>query len=53
LAEATATRSSSSAGGLLASSALCFVEALLVAISADLFALGDALVDVDKRLFSS
>jgi hypothetical protein len=31
---------------------LCFVKALLVAIGADLFAFGDALIDVHKRLFS-
>jgi hypothetical protein len=30
---------------------LGFVEALLVAVGPDLFALGDALVEVDKRLF--
>jgi hypothetical protein len=30
---------------------LCFVEALLVAVGADLFALGDALVEVHERLF--
>jgi hypothetical protein len=31
---------------------LCFVEALLITVSADLFAFGDALIDVYKRLFS-
>jgi hypothetical protein len=31
---------------------LCFVEALLVAVRTDLFAFGDALVDVHKRLFT-
>jgi hypothetical protein len=30
---------------------LCFVEALLVAVGADLFAFGDALVEVDQCLF--
>jgi hypothetical protein len=30
---------------------LCFVEALLVAVGADLFAFGDALVEIDKCLF--